>query len=125
VGTDVLERRISQARLSEGVPLRPFSDLGRTTLTEQLHNVDESAIGNLRRNVNPTHPACNETQCGSTLFGMGAPAAETIPSHLSHELNSAGSACFVVLNLGMEGYVINQVLIFLVEALKTQQRPDM
>ena len=59
--------------------------------------------------VNPTNPACNETQRkviwmfgGSTLFGMDVPDVETIPSQLSHELNSAGSGCFVVLNLGME-----------------------
>jgi lysophospholipase L1-like esterase len=61
---------------------------------------------------------------GSTLFGMGVPDAETIPSLLSRELNSAGTGCFVIVNLGMEGYLTNQELIFLVENLKTEQRPD-
>lgn len=61
---------------------------------------------------------------GSTLFGMGMPDSESISSHLTHKLNSGGSGCFAVLNLGMQSYVTNQELIFLVETLKTQQRPD-
>jgi lysophospholipase L1-like esterase len=110
----------------------PFLIWGERAWHSSTINVDESAIGNLRRTVNPTNPACPQTQRkviwmlgGSTLFGMGVPDMETIPSHLSRELNAAGSGCFVVLNLGMEGYLTNQELILLVEALKTGQRPDM
>jgi hypothetical protein len=110
----------------------PFLIWGERPWHSSTINVDESAIGNLRRTVNPTDPACPQTQRkviwmlgGSTLFGMGVPDMETIPSHLSRELNAAGSGCFVVLNLGMEGYLTNQELILLVEALKTGQRPDM
>jgi lysophospholipase L1-like esterase len=62
---------------------------------------------------------------GSTLFGMGVPDMETIPSHVSHELNAGGRGCFEVVNLGMEGYLTDQELILLVEALKSGQRPDM
>jgi hypothetical protein len=109
----------------------PFLIWGERPWHSNYINVDESAIGNLRRTVNPTNPACNETQRkviwrfgGSTLFGMGVLDAETIPSQLSHELNSAGSGCFVVLNLGKEGFVANQGFMFLVEAPKTQQHPD-
>jgi hypothetical protein len=93
-------------------------------------NMDENAIGNLRRTANPTNPAGTQHTVnwmfgGSTLFGMGVPDMETIPSHLSRQLNAAGPGCFVGLNLGMEGYLTNQELILLVEALKTGQRPDM
>ena len=105
MGTDVLGRRVSQTRLSEDVPLLPFSDLGRTTLTQQL-----SAIGNLRTIVNPTNPACNETQRkviwmfgGSALFGMGVPDSETISSHLSHELNSASYSIVAMKPANREG----------------------
>ena len=49
---------------------------------------------------------------------------ETIPSHLSREMNSTGAGCFVIVNLGVEGYVTNQKLILLVNALKTGERPD-
>jgi hypothetical protein len=116
-----------QARISESHYV-PFLIWGERPWHSNYINGDESVIGNLRRTVNPTNPGCNETQRkviwmfgSSTLFGMGVADAETIPSQRSHELNSAGSGCFVVLDLRMEGYVANQELIFLVEALKTQQ----
>ena len=89
-------------------------------------------MGNLRRTANPLSPACNQAPRkviwmfgGSTIFGFGVPDAETVPSHLSRELNSSGPACFVILNAGVEGYVTNQELLLLLEALKTGQRPDM
>jgi lysophospholipase L1-like esterase len=110
----------------------PFLIWGERPWHSSTINVDENALGNLRRTVNSINPACNKTQRkviwmfgGSTLFGMGVPDLETIPSHLSHELNAAGHGCFEVVNLGMEGYLTNQELILLVEALKTGQRPDM
>jgi lysophospholipase L1-like esterase len=109
----------------------PFLIWGERPWHSNYINVDESTVGNLRRTLNPSSPTCNQTQRkviwmfgGSTLFGMGVPDAETIPSLLSRELNSARTGCFVIVNLGMEGYLTNQELIFLVENLKTEQRPD-
>ena len=109
----------------------PFLIWGERPWHGKYINVDESAMGGLRRTINPTNHACNEAQRkviwmfgGSTLFGVGVPDMETIPSNLSKELNSTGSACFVILNAGVEGYVTNQELILLVESLKTGQRPD-
>jgi hypothetical protein len=107
----------------------PFLLWGERPWHSNYINVDESAIGNLRRTVNPTNPACAQHKViwmfgGSTLLGNGVPDMETIPSHLSRELNAVGPGCFAVLNLGMEGYLTNQELILLVEALKTGQRPD-
>jgi lysophospholipase L1-like esterase len=109
----------------------PFLIWGNRPWHGKYINVDESAMGGLRRTVNPMNPACNEARRkviwmfgGSTLFGLGVPDMETIPSNLSKELNSTGSGCFVILNAGMEGYLTNQELILLVELLKTGQRPD-
>ena len=97
----------------------PFLIWGERPWHSNYINVDESAIGNLRRTVNPTNPGCNQAQRkviwmfgGSTLFGMRVPDAETVPSHLSSELNSAGTGCFVIVNLGMEGYLTITRLIF-------------
>jgi hypothetical protein len=107
----------------------PFLIWGGKLWHSEYINVDEGFIGNLRRTANPS---CNQAPRkviwmfgGSTVFGYGVPDTETIPSHLSRELNSAGSVCFVILNAGVEGYVTNQELLLLVEALKTGQRPDM
>jgi lysophospholipase L1-like esterase len=110
----------------------PFLIWGERPWHSSTINVDENAIGNLRRTVNPANPGCDQMQRkviwmfgGSTLFGMGVPDMETIPSHVSHELNAGGRGCFEVVNLGMEGYLTDQELILLVEALKSGQRPDM
>ncbi len=110
----------------------PFLIWGERPWHSSTINVDESAIGNLRRTVNTTNPACDAARRkviwmfgGSTLFGMGVPDVETIPSHLSQELNGGGRGCFEVVNLGMEGYLTNQELILLIEALKSGQHPDM
>ena len=109
----------------------PFLIWGERPWHSKYINVDEGVLGNLRRTVNPLNPACNQGRSkaiwmfgGSTLFGVGVPDMETIPSNLSRELNTAGSVCFVILNAGVEGYVTNQELILLMEALKTGQRPD-
>jgi lysophospholipase L1-like esterase len=108
----------------------PFLIWGEKPWHREYINVDDSFMGNLRRTANPLSPACNQAPRkviwmfgGSTIFGFGVPDAETVPSHLSRELNSSGPACFVILNAGVEGYVTNQEL--LLEALKTGQRPDM
>jgi lysophospholipase L1-like esterase len=110
----------------------PFLIWGEKPWHSEYINIDESFMGNMRRTANPLSPACNQAPRkviwmfgGSTVFGLGVPDTETIPSNLSRELNSAGSACFVILNAGVEGYVTNQELILLVEELKTGQRPDM
>jgi lysophospholipase L1-like esterase len=109
----------------------PFLIWGERPWHGKYINVDESAMGSLRRTINPMNPACTEARRkviwmfgGSTLFGVGVPDMETIPSNLSKELNSTGSGCFVILNAGVEGYLTNQELILLVESLKTGQRPD-
>jgi hypothetical protein len=110
----------------------PFLVWGERPWHSKYINVDESALGNLRRTVNTTNPACDQTRRkvvwmfgGSTLFGTGVPDWATIPSYLSQELNTTGATCFLVLNLGVEGYLTNQEVIFLTELLKTGQRPDM
>jgi len=110
----------------------PFLIWGEKPFHGEYINIDESFMGSLRRTVNSLGPACDQAPRkviwmfgGSTVFGWGVPDTETIPSNLSRELNSAGSGCFVILNAGAEGYVTNQELLLLVEALKTGQRPDM
>ena len=110
----------------------PFLIWGERPWHSEHINVDEGVLGNLRRTANPLNPACNQARRkviwmfgGSTVFGVGVPDIDTIPSNLSRELNSTGSTCFAILNAGVEGYVTNQELILLVEALKTGQRPDM
>ena len=110
----------------------PFLLWGEVPWHSEHINVDESVMGNFRRTANPLNPSCNQARRkviwmfgGSTLFGLGVPDTETIPSNLSRELNSTGSVCLVILNAGAEGYVTNQELILLVEALKTGKRPDM
>ena len=122
-----------QRRASSSAPhYVPFLIWGERPWHSSTINVDESAMGNLRRTLNATTPACDLARRkviwmfgGSTLFGMGVPDMETIPSHLSQQLNAGGRGCFQVVNLGMEGYLTNQELILLMEALKSGQRPDM
>jgi len=50
---------------------------------------------------------------GSTTFGEGLEEEDSFPAALERELNAAGSACYEVLNAGVEGYNSTAELAFL------------
>lgn len=94
-------------------------------------NTDDTEMGTWRRTIQATGKQCgpgNMRQVwvfgGSTVFGIGTPDAETIPSYLAHEYNGSPSSCVVITNFGSEGYVTNQELILLTQQLKSGRRPD-
>ena len=94
-------------------------------------NTDDVEMGTWRRTVQAMSDACKKTTArkvwvfgGSTVYGIGTPDWETIPSYLAQELNADPSACWEVTNLGAEGYVTNQEAILLMEQLKAGRRPD-
>lgn len=94
-------------------------------------NTDDSEMGTWRRTIQAMSQGCTKTEVrriwvfgGSTVFGVGTPDAETIPSYLSRELNTDPSACVDVINLGAEGYVTNQEAILLMPQLKAGRQPD-
>lgn len=60
---------------------------------------------------------------GSTVWGEGAPDAETIPSHLARLINAWGVDA-VVKNLGERGYVSTQEMVLLYREIQTGGRPD-
>ena len=111
-------------------PYVPFRVWGVTAWHSEYINNDQLTVGILRRTINPTqcapdHQTTVWTFGGSTMYGTGVPDFATIPSYLSHELNSGSSDCFAVLNFGVEGYVTDQELILLEEQLKAGGRPNM
>ena len=109
----------------------PFRVWGNVPWHGRYVNNDESEAGILRRTVGvPSSECAKQEQIviwvfgASVVYGLGLPDWETLPSHLSHELNSASRRCVVVTNFGVEGYVSNQELILLTERLKASQSPD-
>lgn len=110
-------------------PYVPFRVWGVTEWHSRFINNDTGAIGALRRTLNLAncglaHRTIVWSLGGSTMYGTGVPDFATIPSYLSHELNSGSPDCVVVFNLGVEGYVTDQEMILLEEQLKAGGRPD-
>ena len=56
---------------------------------------------------------------GSTMWGMGAPDAQTVPSHVARRLNQTLNIDARVTNLGEIGYVSTQELTLLIRKLQT------
>ena len=113
-------------------PYEPFRVWGAMKWDGKFVNNVETEMGTLRRTVNATNSACAQHSPirvwmlgGSTVWGVGTPDSETLPSQLSRQVNAAGKNCFEVTNLGVEAYVTNQELIFLIQQLKSGNRPDM
>lgn len=61
---------------------------------------------------------------GSTVWGVGAPDEETIPSHLAKLLNEEFGIDANVRNLGERGFVSTQEVIYLMRELQAGKRPD-
>jgi lysophospholipase L1-like esterase len=108
----------------------PFLLWGVSNWHGKYVNNDSDKTGVWRRTINPARDECHKRQVtvwsfgGSTMYGTGVPDWATLPSYLSHDLNTAGSDCVVVSNFGVEGYVSNQELILLTEQLKAGGHPD-
>jgi lysophospholipase L1-like esterase len=112
-------------------PYEPFRVWGMMKWKGKYVNDVQTEMGVLRQTVNATNPACTQhppTRVwifgGSTVWGVGTPDWETVASQLARQINAAGKACVEVTNLGVEAYVSNQELIFLIQELKAGHRPD-
>jgi lysophospholipase L1-like esterase len=109
----------------------PFRVWGNVPWHGRYVNNDESEAGILRRTVGASSSECAKQEQtrvwvfgGSVVYGLGVPDWATLPSYLAHDLTSATRRCVVVTNFGVEGYVSNQELIFLMERLKASRPPD-
>jgi lysophospholipase L1-like esterase len=107
----------------------PFRIWGVPEWHGKFINNDQGETGIVRRTINPAncgavHPTTVWTLGGSTMYGTAVPDFATIPSYLSRDLNAGSRDCFLVHNLGVEGYVSDQELILLEEQLKAGGRPD-
>jgi hypothetical protein len=101
---------------------RPYVVWRRAPFKGKYINVDENGM---RRTVNPDcSPAARQIWMfgGSSLWGMGSPDDQTIPSVLSREYaRSSGPVC--VTNFGEAAWVSTQNVIQLEIALKHASRP--
>jgi len=112
-------------------PYEPFRVWGMMKWEGKYVNNLQTELGVLRRTVSAANPACSQHSPtrvwilgGSTVWGVGTPDSETVPSQLARQVNAAGGNCIEVTNLGVEAYVSNQELLFLIQHLKAGHRPD-
>ena len=112
-------------------PYEPFRVWGMMRWQGKYVNDDQTEMGVLRRTVNAMNPACTQhppTRVwifgGSTVWGVGTPDSATLASELARQISAPGDACVEVTNFGVEAYVSNQELIFLIQELKAGHRPD-
>jgi lysophospholipase L1-like esterase len=132
-------RAISSPYASLAWPKEYFAELSRLTASRyhpflgwrrpEFHgkHINISPEG-VRATWNPEAPPGQKVKkvfCfgGSTIWGVGARDAFTIPSLLSKKLNQ-GRTAFQVTNFGERGYTLTQELVFLVLLLKQQNIPD-
>src|SRR5579862_91976 len=116
------------ARQKLHAPYAPFRIWGLRPWHSEYINNDETPTGLVRRTINPTSPQCVSTHSiwvfgGSTTYGTGVPDFATWPSYLSRDLNARG-LCTTVTNFGVEGYLTNQEIVYLIEELKKRQPPE-
>lgn len=109
----------------------PFRVWGMVPWEGKFVNNVQTEMGVLRQTANAMNPVCAGHPPvrvwvfgGSTVWGLGTPDSETVPSQLARRLNAAKEECFEVANLGVDAYVSNQELIFLIQQLKVGHRPD-
>jgi len=95
-------------------------------------NNDSTEMGIVRRTINPTGGRCEVGPAlnvwvfgGSTVYGLGVPDWATLPSYLSERLNADLPECIKVTNLGVQGYVVNQEMLLLIDELKAGHRPNL
>jgi lysophospholipase L1-like esterase len=113
-------------------PYEPFRVWGTPPWEGKFVNNVQTEMGVLRRTVSAPNSACASRPPlrvwifgGSTVWGVGVPDADTMPSQLARQASAAGRTCLEVTNLGVEAYVANQEVIFLIQQLKSGRRPDL
>jgi len=103
---------------------RPFVVWSRKTFAGELINIDVE--GQRATHNNSEHEDALQLWLlgGSTMWGQGAPDAETIPSYVAQLLNQERGLDVLVRNLGEIGYVSTQEIVALMRQLQLGRRPD-
>jgi lysophospholipase L1-like esterase len=135
--SEVRESRLASGNLRQGDPGAFWDEFERTQRSRWLpytyfrtapfagrfHNVGPDGI---RLTVPSPGPGAHPRVFvfgGSTVWGVGARDAETIPSHLARLLRGAGRSV-EVRNFGEGGYVSTQSLILFLRRLELGDAPD-
>lgn len=133
--------------LRAGLPAYDYADYDPRELLEEVRKSDRTVYEPYtiwkRRPYRGTHTAIDITRSrrtvgssasedaldiwmfgGSSVWGVGAPDDETIPSHLAALLNASLGIDANVRNLGRRGFVSTQEIILLMRELQAGRRPD-
>lgn len=112
---------------------RPYTVWSRLPFQGELIRIDEEGERATRPNepgAEPgTEPGAPDLEIwmlgGSSTWGVGAPDAETIPSHLAGLLSARHGGRVRVRNLGEIGFVSTQEIVRLLRELQRGRRPDL
>jgi len=104
---------------------RPYTVWSRRPFQGELIQIDAEG----ERRTRPSGDEHRELDIwilgGSTTWGLGAPDAETIPSHLARLLAAHHGVSARVRNLGEIGFVSTQEIVRLLRELQRGRRPDL
>jgi hypothetical protein len=115
---------LEEVRKSDRAVYQPYTMWRRRAYRGEYTTID---VNSLRRTVgNSSQASALQVWMfgGSTVWGVGAPDDETIPSHLAKLLNDRFGIDANVRNLGERGFVSTQEVIYLMRELQAGRRPD-
>jgi lysophospholipase L1-like esterase len=125
------QRMETKFEKSHPAPYEPLRVWGMWEWHGKFINLDPTERGARRRTVNALQPGCASRNAqkvwvfgASNAWGLGDPDFATIQSYLSKKLNAESDDCVEVVNLGVDGYVTNQEVVYLMQQLKAGGRPD-
>ncbi len=115
---------LEEVRKSDRAVYQPYTMWKRRPYRGEYTTID---VNGLRRTVgNSSESDALQVWMfgGSTVWGVGAPDHETIPSQLAKLLNATLGIEANVRNLGERGFVSTQEVIYLMRELQAGNRPD-
>jgi hypothetical protein len=115
---------LEEVHKSDRAVYQPFTMWKRRPYRGEYTTIDVNGLRRTVGNSSEVHALQVWMFGGSTVWGVGAPDNETIPSHLAKLLNDRFGIDTDVWNLGERGFTSTQEVIYLMRELQVGRRPD-
>ena len=119
-----VERLFREFAATHRIVYSPYTIWRRKFFKGELVNIDITGVRVTHGNSDRDDALQVWMFGGSTLWGEGAPDAQTIPSNLAELLNKSLNVHARVKNYGERGFVSTQEVVYLLRQLQTKPPPD-